>query len=247
MSPSNKDLSKSAQLILKELGHDISIGHAYELLSKLAGYNSWNVANAAGVNLNQALNKAKSTDDVLDQSRLQFVGTPTHPLRVSMTASATVEISTEMFPKDPGDTHAIKRTFLAKLQNNPDAFDVRIVEPPIAPYNDIEIEEGDSSNPVYLRREGVVTPAVAGRHVRLGEGKHVFEAKLKVQSEAKLYLAIHADSEEEAKKLADDFVAEGDYEYLDVIGTEDACKASDWEVTALESTPYVEYVWKRTK
>ena len=46
---SNKDLAKQTQSILKELGHDVSLGHAYELLAKLTGAKSWNVAKAMNI------------------------------------------------------------------------------------------------------------------------------------------------------------------------------------------------------
>jgi hypothetical protein len=44
MSTESKVLAKKVQSALKELGHEISLGHAYELISKIAGYKSWNVA-----------------------------------------------------------------------------------------------------------------------------------------------------------------------------------------------------------
>lgn len=44
MSTSNtKQLTKRTQTILKELGYDVSLGHAYELLSKIAGHKTWAV------------------------------------------------------------------------------------------------------------------------------------------------------------------------------------------------------------
>lgn len=43
-TPQNKEIAKKTQEILKELGHDVSLGHAYELLSRIAGFKSWNVA-----------------------------------------------------------------------------------------------------------------------------------------------------------------------------------------------------------
>lgn len=51
----NKKLAQSAQTILKEQGHDISLGHVYELFSKLAGANSWNVAKAQNLMLAKVL------------------------------------------------------------------------------------------------------------------------------------------------------------------------------------------------
>src|SRR2546430_2313950 len=43
---SNQETVKKASEILKDLGHEVSTGHLYELFSKLAGHKSWNVANA---------------------------------------------------------------------------------------------------------------------------------------------------------------------------------------------------------
>lgn len=49
MSDSNKKIAKQAQEILKSQGHDVSLGHMYELLSKLSGFSSHNVAKSLGV------------------------------------------------------------------------------------------------------------------------------------------------------------------------------------------------------
>lgn len=62
---SNKDLSKKVQTIAKELGYDMKLGHAYELLSRLAGYNSWNVANAANLDLAEVV--VRSADPVITE------------------------------------------------------------------------------------------------------------------------------------------------------------------------------------
>lgn len=40
----SKTLATNAHVILKEMGHEIPLGHVYELFSKLSGYQSWNVA-----------------------------------------------------------------------------------------------------------------------------------------------------------------------------------------------------------
>jgi hypothetical protein len=47
----NKTFAKKVVTLLKEQGHKISLGHAYEFISKLAGYGSWNEASAKGVSL----------------------------------------------------------------------------------------------------------------------------------------------------------------------------------------------------
>lgn len=45
----NKKLAQTAQQILKTQGHDIPVGHVYELFSKLVGHPSWNVAKVSNV------------------------------------------------------------------------------------------------------------------------------------------------------------------------------------------------------
>lgn len=40
----SKLLATRTRTLLKEMGHDVSLGHIYELYSKLSGYKSWNVA-----------------------------------------------------------------------------------------------------------------------------------------------------------------------------------------------------------
>jgi hypothetical protein len=51
----NKKLAQTAQKILKEQGHDLPLGHVYELFSKLSGVNSYNVAKAKNVQFAQVL------------------------------------------------------------------------------------------------------------------------------------------------------------------------------------------------
>lgn len=40
----SKTLATTAHKILKEMGHEMPLGHVYELFSKLSGHKSWNVA-----------------------------------------------------------------------------------------------------------------------------------------------------------------------------------------------------------
>jgi hypothetical protein len=46
----NKEIAKKSQSILNDLGYKVSLGHAYEFLSQLSGFNSWNAANSKKVN-----------------------------------------------------------------------------------------------------------------------------------------------------------------------------------------------------
>lgn len=46
MSDPNAKLARKAQSILKDLGHEVSLGHSYELLARLYGFKSHNVAAA---------------------------------------------------------------------------------------------------------------------------------------------------------------------------------------------------------
>jgi hypothetical protein len=48
---SNSETAKKVQSVLRELGHKVSLGHSYELLSKLGGFSSYNVASATGADL----------------------------------------------------------------------------------------------------------------------------------------------------------------------------------------------------
>lgn len=54
---SNKELAKQVQDILKQQGHQISLGHAYEYLSRLSGYKSWNEASAKNADLSEPFKK----------------------------------------------------------------------------------------------------------------------------------------------------------------------------------------------
>jgi hypothetical protein len=61
---SNKDIVKQAQSILKELGHEISLGHVYELLSRLAGFDSYNVAKTKGANLDPSSSRTLRSEEI---------------------------------------------------------------------------------------------------------------------------------------------------------------------------------------
>jgi len=47
----NKNLARKVQVSLKDLGHEIPLGHCYELLAKLSGFASYNVAKAKNASL----------------------------------------------------------------------------------------------------------------------------------------------------------------------------------------------------
>lgn len=51
MSEENKDLVKTAHKILKAQGHDIPLGHVYELFARIEGYKDWNTAKSRGLTL----------------------------------------------------------------------------------------------------------------------------------------------------------------------------------------------------
>ena len=48
----NSQLAKNVKKSLKELGHEIPLGHAYELISKMSGYPNWDTASSAETKLN---------------------------------------------------------------------------------------------------------------------------------------------------------------------------------------------------
>ncbi len=56
MSVENKQIVKNLQQELKGMGYDIKLGHIYEALAKVSGYNSWNVASAKNVEFVKTLN-----------------------------------------------------------------------------------------------------------------------------------------------------------------------------------------------
>ncbi|MBF0364689.1 MAG: hypothetical protein HQK50_03910 [Oligoflexia bacterium] len=43
----NQELAKKTKEILSELGYEISLGHAYEFISKLDGFRNWATASAS--------------------------------------------------------------------------------------------------------------------------------------------------------------------------------------------------------
>lgn len=49
MSKANKQFVQKAQELLKERGHEIPIGHLYEVFARLGGFKDWNTASAADV------------------------------------------------------------------------------------------------------------------------------------------------------------------------------------------------------
>lgn len=51
MSETNQELARRTQKALNELGYKFPLGHAFELLSKLNGCQSWNEARAKGIDL----------------------------------------------------------------------------------------------------------------------------------------------------------------------------------------------------
>ena len=53
----NKELAKKLQDHLNESGVKIKLSHAYEVLSRVCGYKSWNVASGIGANLQSELKR----------------------------------------------------------------------------------------------------------------------------------------------------------------------------------------------
>lgn len=69
----NKSIIKKAQDFLKEKGHDVKTGHLYEIFSKLAGENSWNVASTKQTSfLQKILNPFKAEDESKYAQELWF-------------------------------------------------------------------------------------------------------------------------------------------------------------------------------
>jgi len=72
----NQELAKKAKESLKELGYKISLGHAYELISKLGGFPNWDTASASNTIL---LKKGNSLD-----AHLKKAVSKTNPIDVIM-------------------------------------------------------------------------------------------------------------------------------------------------------------------
>ncbi len=76
----NKKLAKKTKEILAELGHDICLGHAYELISRLDGFKNWDTASASkkallknSLSYKTALSSSLGTDDEKEDNERQVV------------------------------------------------------------------------------------------------------------------------------------------------------------------------------
>jgi hypothetical protein len=121
MSPSNKDLSKSVQSILKSLGHEISLGHAYELLAKLNGFASWNVASSKSVDLAQILGRdfhqpVSTGDGAAIANKIQglFTGKPNklRQFEIEVKTETTVFKDYRVMAEDATEARAIVNEYL---------------------------------------------------------------------------------------------------------------------------------------
>lgn len=66
----NKKLAQKTKKSLEELGYKISLGHCYELISKIAGYPNWDTACAANVTL---LVSGKPEEKLMDKEVLEAI------------------------------------------------------------------------------------------------------------------------------------------------------------------------------
>lgn len=55
MTHPNKILVKNVAKELKNLGYEVKVGHLYEVLSRAAGFASWNHAAASGVDFSKLI------------------------------------------------------------------------------------------------------------------------------------------------------------------------------------------------
>jgi len=147
---SNKDLSKKVQTILKELGYEVKLGHVYELLAKLNGFNSYNAAKAKGVDL--VPSHKNEREELLERIRRQGTLTQlgpveTTPFQCSVVASATIEYQQTLFAKDQDSA---EKSFLQNIKENK-VEDLRVVEPAVVSRDfeakDVSIEV-DTDKPI---------------------------------------------------------------------------------------------------
>jgi len=69
---SNKEIVKQAQAALKELGYPVTLGHVYEMFSKLSGHKSWNVAKSKGVAFVEHVKSVGEITAVAEKSEKTF-------------------------------------------------------------------------------------------------------------------------------------------------------------------------------
>ena len=113
MSSESKSLAKKTQQVLKDLGYDVPLGHAYELLARLAGHKSWNVASTDPGFVPRVEQSLKKVEPVKTDSD----GEGKKVFRVFLTTDAVVEKAYFIHAKDEIEARKIMRQY-ANAQGN---------------------------------------------------------------------------------------------------------------------------------
>jgi len=112
----NQNLANKAQKALKELGYDISLGHSYELISKMSGYPNWDTASATGKKL---LNGFDNHDDFLENYLKELL--PEHFLTLYSFSPRSVDTLISDLKKtvcvEGGYTEATLKKLIDKITN----------------------------------------------------------------------------------------------------------------------------------
>jgi len=102
---SNKEIIQKTKEILKELGHEVPIGHLYELFSKLSGHKNWNVANAKAAVFGNLIKPKALTVQLPDIESLK-------KYKVFVTQDATLEKFYGVSAKSPEEAQKIVEEFI---------------------------------------------------------------------------------------------------------------------------------------
>lgn len=113
MSSESKSLAKKTQQALKDLGYDVPLGHAYEVLARIAGHKSWNVASTDPGFVPRVEQSLKTAEPVKTDS----AGEGKKVFRVFLTTDAVVEKAYFIQAKDELEARKIMRQY-ANAQGN---------------------------------------------------------------------------------------------------------------------------------
>jgi hypothetical protein len=113
MSSDPKSLAKKTQETLKDLGYIVPLGHAYELLARLAGHKSWNVASTDPNFVPRVEQSFKTVEPVKTDSEEDGKKV----FRVCLTSDAVVEKAYFIHAKDETEARKIMSQY-ANAQGN---------------------------------------------------------------------------------------------------------------------------------
>jgi hypothetical protein len=109
-----KDMAKKIKEAMKSLGHDISLGHSYEVLAKISGYKSWNVASKANDFLPKVneIKKASVVALQADEPGKEEKEGSKQTFKVFLNAEATVEKAYYIEAKDEKEVRKIMKQYI---------------------------------------------------------------------------------------------------------------------------------------